>query len=529
MRSSGPDAVVIGAGHNGLVAANLLADAGWDVVVLEAADHVGGAVHSDESVYPGFISDQFSSFYPLSAASPVLRDLQLGEHGLQWANAPTVFAHVFPDDRGVAVSPDRTRTAASVEQFADGDGQRWLDVVAAFDRIREPLIDSLFTPFPPVRSGLRLARTAGTADLLRLARFAVTPVRTYASEEFRGEGAGMLIAGNSLHTDLGPESAGSAIFGWLLAMLAQTVGFPVPVGGSGKLAAALADRFTSRGGEIRLGCTATAVEIASGHATGVRLAGGERIPAARAVLADVSAPSLYRDLIGLDLLPARLSEDLARFQWDAATFKLNWALSTPIPWTAPEAHGAGTVHLGVDLDGLTEYAASLAMRRMPTAPFLLLGQMTSSDASRSPAGTESAWAYTHVPEGIRLSAGDIQRHVELVEQVIERNAPGFRDRILARTVQAPLDLETADANLHGGAVSGGTSAVFQQLIFRPLPGLGRAETPVDRLYLASASAHPGGGVHGGPGANAARAALSRQRLTGPLRRRLLDTAFRHIY
>jgi phytoene dehydrogenase-like protein len=527
--SSGADAVVIGAGHNGLVAANLLTDAGWDVVVVEAADHAGGAVYSNESVRTGFESDLFSSFYPLGAASPILQGLDLDRHGLHWTHAPTVLAHVWPDDRIAALWRDRELTAASIDSFAAGDGDAWLALVAEFERIREPLIDSLFTPFPPVRAAARLARRMGVADLIRFARFAVTPVRRFGEEQFRGEAGALLIAGNALHADLGPEGAGSALYGWLLAMLGQTVGFPVPVGGSGRITSALVERLASRGGSLRLSAEVHSIDITAGRATGVRLVNGERIAAGRAVLADVSAPSLYRDLIGLDKLPGRLVEDLGRFQWDAATFKVNWALAAPIRWTAADARGAGTVHLGVDMDGLTTYAAQLATRQMPREPFLLLGQMSTADSTRSPAGTESAWAYTHVPEGLLLTSDDVRRHVDLIESVVERNAPGFAEQILARTVQAPLDLQTADANLRGGAVSGGTAGIHQQLIFRPIPGLGRAETPIDRLYLASASAHPGGGVHGGPGANAARAALGRQRFTGPARRRALQTAFRHIY
>jgi phytoene dehydrogenase-like protein len=369
----------------------------------------------------------------------------------------------------------------------------------------------------------------GTADLLRFARFAAMPVRRFADEQFRGEAGGLLIAGNALHADLGPESAGSALYGWLLAMLGQTVGYPVPVGGSSRLTAALVDRFTGRGGQLRLESPVAHVEISSGRAVGVQLAGGERVAARQAVLADVSAPALYRDLVGLDRLPSRLAADLARFQWDAPTLKVNWALSGPIPWLADHPRQAGTVHLGVDLDGLSRYAAALAIRQLPTEPFLLLGQMTTSDSTRSPAGTESAWAYTHLPEGLRLSTEELTAHVELMESVVERQAPGFRERVLARTVQGPLDLQAADANLHDGAVSGGTAGIYQQLVFRPLPGLGRSETPIDRLYLASASAHPGGGVHGGPGAIAARAALSRASRTGPAQRWIIDRAFHRIY
>src|SRR6185437_15233998 len=230
-----------------------------------------------------------SAFYPLAAASPILTGLELDRHGLQWSHAPIEFAHLWPDGRSAGVWRDADRTAAVVDGFADGDGQAWLELVSEFERIWQPLLDALFRPFPPIRPGLRLARVLGTADLLRLARFAAMPVRRFADEQFRGEAGGLLIAGNALHADLGPESAGSALYGWLLAMLAQTVGYPVPVGGSGRIVTALVDRFTGNGGQLRLESPVERVEIANGRAVGVRLAGGERIAAGQAVLADVSA------------------------------------------------------------------------------------------------------------------------------------------------------------------------------------------------------------------------------------------------
>jgi phytoene dehydrogenase-like protein len=260
----------------------------------------------------------------------------------------------------------------------------------------------------------------------------------------------------------------------------------------------------------------------------VRTADGERI-AARTVVADVGAPALYKGLIDARHLPPRLLDDINRFQWDSPTMKIDWALSAGVPWTAKEARDAGTVHLGVDLDGMTRYAGDLATGVVPRNPFIVLGQMTTSDATRSPAGTESAWAYTHLPHGVPMRAPAIARQVKRVEAVIEARAPGFLDTIQARRVLAPADLERLDANLTEGAVGGGTASIHQQLIFRPVPGLARPETPVDGVYLASASAHPGGGVHGAPGANAARAALSRTTWTGGLRRRLLDAAQRRIY
>lgn len=528
MTAADPEAVVIGAGHNGLVAANLLADAGWQVEVLETADAPGGAIRSDRSLHPDFITDWYSAFYPLGYASPVLNALELQRHGLRWTHAPQVLAHVLPDDRCAVLSRDLAETMASLDSFAAGDGAAWRQLVEQFEQIREPLLAALFTPFPPVRQGRTIAKRLGIAETMRFVRFALESVRRASQELFAGEGARLLLAGNALHTDLGPETPGSAVYGWLLAMLGQTVGYPVPAGGSGRLVDALVRRLEQTGGRVRTDTPVERILIESGRAVGVRTSDGERI-GARAVLADVGAPALYRELVGAEHLPARLLRDLDRFQWDSPTMKLDWALSDPVPWTAAEARGAGTVHLGVDLDGLTRYAADLATRTRPGAPFVLFGQMTTADATRSPAGTESAWAYTHLPEGVAADDSAIAAQAELVEATIERHAPGFLDSVLARRVQSPKELADANANLACGALGAGTSNIYQQLIFRPIPGLGRAETVIDGLYLAGAAAHPGGGVHGGPGAIAARAALGRVARSGRVRRRLFDAAFAKIY
>lgn len=519
---------MIGAGHNGLVAANLLADAGWNVVVLEAAEHAGGAVHSDSSLHEGFVTDWYSAFYPLAAASPVIGGLDLPAYGLEWAHAPQVLAHLFPDGRCAILSRDPETTAASVDSFASGDGAAWLQVLAEYERIREPFLDALFTPFPPVRPAVALARALGAADMLRFARFAVQSVHSFTSERFDGAGASMLFAGNALHTDLSADASGSAVFGWLLCMLGQTVGFPTPAGGSGQLTAALVARLRARGGELRTGVRVSHIDIRDNRARGVRTVDGEAI-AADAVLADVAAPHLYGELIRSDQLPSRLMRDIERFEWDSPTLKINWALSEPIPWTASSAREAGTVHLGVDPADLSFYSAALSAGRLPDPPLLLLGQMTTTDPLRSPAGTESAWTYTHLPKKLAGDAEAIAVQVKRAEEIIERAAPGFGELVLARRVQQPADLYAANSNLVGGAVNGGTAQIHQQLVFRPVPSLGRAETPVDGVYLASASAHPGGGVHGGPGAHAARAAIGRAGRTGPLRRKVIDLAQRRIY
>lgn len=520
------DAVVIGAGPNGLVAANALADAGWDVVLVEANDEVGGAVRSAEVTAPGYVSDLFSAFYPLAAASPIIRDLHLEEHGLVWRRAPHVLAHTLDDGSAALLCGRAEDTAAGLDAESPGDGAAWLELVHGWDRIRDPLLDALFTPFPPVASAIRMLRRLGAADTLDFARLAVTPVRRLAAERFRGQGAGLLLTGNAMHTDVPPDAAGSGMFGWLLCMLGQDVGFPVPEGGAGELAQALRRRAESRGVRVLTGSPVTAVTTGGGRATGVRLQDGTVVRATRAVLADVPAPALYRDLLAEHPLPARLQRDLDRFQWDNGTIKVNWALDRPVPWTAHAAQGAGTVHLGVDQDGFVDFAADLSVGRTPQRPFLLFGQMTTSDPTRSPEGTESAWAYTHVPHGPDWSGELLDQHVERMEAALERVAPGFRDSQVARHVQSPGDLESENPSLVGGAINAGTSGLHQQLVFRPTPGLGRPETPVPRLYLAGASAHPGGGVHGACGWNAARAALGAEsRLTGGARRVLARTAW----
>ncbi len=526
---SAPDAVVVGAGHNGLVAANLLADAGWDVVVCEATEHIGGATRSGSVTAPGYTSDLFSAFYPLAAASPILAALDLENHGLRWSHAPDVLAHVLPDGRCAVLSRDLDRTVESVSSFAEPDGAAFRTMVAQWQQIEPHVLQTLFRPFPPVRPAAALARSLGMAGAARLTRMALQPVRRFGEEWFEGDGARILFAGNAMHADISPDGAGSAVYGWLMTMLGQTHGFPVPVGGAGRLSDALTHRLIAGGGTVRTHAPVERVLLREGTAVGVRLKSGERIHARRAVLADVNAPELYGSLLSAVDLPPRFLQDMKNFQWDTPTLKIDWALAGPVPWQAQGPRRAGTVQLGVDVDGLTTYSAALAKREIPREPFILFGQMSTADASRSPEGTESAWAYTHLPIRDHLTEDDIDRHVTLVEQTIQRHAPGFTDLILARYVQSPTRLARENPNLRHGAINGGTAQLHQQLIFRPTVGLGGAATPIDRLFLAGSSAHPGGGVHGGPGSNAARAALGRAGWTGPLKRAVTSALLTRLY
>jgi phytoene dehydrogenase-like protein len=523
------DAVVVGGGHHGLVAAALLADAGWDVCLLEATDRVGGAVRSAE-LHPGFTADLFSAFYPLYAASPVLQALDLGAHGLRVSHAPVVLAHPpRPDgERAALLFRDPEATAARLAEEHARDGDAWLELCRQWDAIGDAVLRTLFTTFPPVRGPIALLRAIGTAEALRLARFLLLPAKRMGEELFAGEGARLLLAGNAAHADAPVDAPVSGAFGWLLAMLGQKHGFPVPVGGAGELTAALERRARTAGATVQCGQPVERIDVSGGRAVAVHTSGGLTVRVRRAVIADVNAPLLYRDLLPADAVPARLLRDLDKFEWDTPVVKVNWALDGPIPWRADGVADAGTVHLGADELGLVRWSADLESRTLPASPFMLFGQMTTADASRSPAGTQSAWAYTHLPRGIDddASADELARRVDAV---LEEFAPGFAARVVHRHVQLPGDISATDPNLVGGAVNGGTAQLFQQLVFRPVPGLGRAETPVGNLYLGSSSAHPGGGVHGICGALAARAALGDHGKLGFARRRAVSAALDLVY
>ena len=381
----GVDAVVIGAGPNGLVGANLLADAGWQVVVLEAQGAPGGAVRSGELTLRGFRHDLFSAFYPLAAASPVIARLDLEQHGLRWRRAPLTLAHPTPDGNCAVISPDIDCTAASLDAYSPGDGDGWRKLMEPYRRFGPALVDALLSPFPPVRAGLRLARQTRWRGGLQLARLGVIPARRLAEEHFRGEGGALVLAGSALHTDLSPETAGSGLFGWLMCALAQHVGFPVPEGGSGQLTAALVRRLEARGGRVRCHTPVTRINVRHGRAVGVRTATGEEIPAARAVLADVSAPQLYRDLLADVDLPSALERDLGRFEWDAGTVKVDWALSAPIPWTAP-GRPAGRYGPHRRRSQRTQPLGNRSRHPYRAGPALPARRPTKHDRPRPPAG-----------------------------------------------------------------------------------------------------------------------------------------------
>jgi len=516
------DVAVIGAGPNGLVAANLLADAGLEVIVFEEQADAGGAVRSGQITVPGFEHDMFSAFYPFAVASPVMQALGLERWGVRWRRAPLVVAHPTPDGPTAILSQDVEETAASLEQFGRGDGDAWRALSRFWARAEEPFMQALTTPFPPVAGAARLAARLRGRGLLQFARIGIVPLRRFAVENFNGPGGALLLGGNALHADLTPEMSGSALFGLILCGLGQRHGYPVPEGGASRLSEALVRRLEANGGSVECGARVKRVLVRAGAATGVRLADGREIPARVGVLADTGAPQLYEELLEPAAQPPRVLRQLRHFHYDSSTIKLDWALSAPVPWRSDEVRRAGTVHLAESLDFLSETAGEVERQVIPKRPFLVFGQYSMVDPSRAPAGAETAWAYTHVPQRARRDArgelsgrwdaAELEAYAARMEDEIERFAPGFRRLILGRSIYGPRELQARNRNLVGGALNGGTAQFHQQLVFRPVPGLGRPETPIDRLLLASASAHPGGGVHGAPGAIAAKALLRKRRL-----------------
>lgn len=524
MRDRAPwDAIVIGAGPNGLVAANLLVDAGWSVLVLEAQATPGGAVRSDREVHPDFVHDTMSSFYPLAAVSPVVQGLGLDRFGLAWRHAPAVLGHLEPvSGEWALLHRDRDVTATLLEQLQPSDGEAWLALCELWNQVGEQLVGALLSPFPPVRAGAGLLRRVAAPGGLDVVRSLLLPALDLVNDRFTGPAPRLLVAGSASHADIPLDAPGSGLMGLVLTMMGQQVGWPVPEGGAGRLTDALVQRAESGGATVRYSAEVREVVVVDGRAVGVRLADGEPIRA-RAVLADVIASRLYGALVPADRLPRRTRRRIQHFRLDPSTVKVDWALCGPVPWARQPPHAPGTVHIADSVTEMSQTAVQIQAGVVPSHPFLLFGQMTTTDPTRSSPGTESAWAYTHVPQETVGDAGpegilgswdhaDLERMADRMQARVERLAPGFSSRIVARRILGPHELEARNANLVGGAVNGGTAQLHQQLFLRPIPGTGRAETPIRGLYLASSSAHPGGGVHGAAGSNAARAALVGRRL-----------------
>ncbi len=495
------DAIIIGSGPNGLSAAIHLAEHGRAVLVLEASPRLGGAVMTEELTLPGFRHDTFSAVYPAGAASPVFARMPLTRYGLRWIAPPIAMAHPLLDGRAAALSRDLNRTVDTLDRLTPGDGQAWRALIAPYLKHGAAMRQTLLNGFPPLAGGLHLLGGLRVDGMLEFARLVLLSAETLATERFRGDTASAWLYGAAMHADVPPWEAGSAIAAFYLLFLGQLVGWPSPEGGAGNLAAALVGYLTYLGGQIRTNTAVARILIEHGRVTGVRTEGDETVQAP-IVIGDLTPHGLIH-LAG-HALPTAYVTRLARFRYGPPTFKIDWALDGPVPWTASEARAAGTVHVGGTTAALT---AALTQQRtgiLPEHPFLLFGQQSLADPTRAPAGMQTAWAYMHVPADINWRA-ETERCTERIEAQIERFAPGFRDRILARHVITPPGFTARNRNLIAGDVGGG-SAALDQLVFRPIPSLSPYRTPIRGLYLGSASTFPGAGVNGIAGDAAARLA-----------------------
>jgi phytoene dehydrogenase-like protein len=465
-----PKAAIIGSGPNGLSAAITLARAGVKVFVYEGRDTVGGAASTGEVTLPGFHHDLGSSVYPMGVSSPFFRSLPLAEFGLRWVEPDAPLAHPLDDGTAVMLEHDLEATAAGL-----GADSR------AYSRLMRPLVEHWADLSEAVLSPL-LQIPMHPILLARFGMFAAMPATILAKTVFRGERARALFAGNAAHSVLPLDSPFSAAVGLVLGAAGHTHGWPVAGGGAQGISDALAGYLKSLGGTIYTGHTVSSMSELEGY---------------DAILCDLSPRQLNR--IAAGKLPAAYAKRLDGFRYGPAAFKIDWALSEPIPWRARECLRAGTVHVGGSLE---EFAASERAPwegRVEAKPFVLVAQPSLFDPSRAPQGRHTAWGYCHVPNGYAGSAEDA------IEAQIERFAPGFRDCILAKKVWTPAVLESWNPNLIGGDLSGG-AMTLGQLIARPT--LSQYRTPVKGLYLCSSSTPPGGGVHGMCGFHAANAALS---------------------
>ena len=467
---SGRSCVVVGSGPNGLAAAITLARAGCSVTVLEAEDTIGGGTRSAELTLPGFVHDTCSAIYPLGVASPFFRSLPLGDFGLQWIHPPAPLAHPLDDGAAILLHSSIQETAAGLGRDGAAYRRLFTPLVANCATLLDAILAPLFPPRPPIA-------------MARFGWHGMRSARGLAEGQFRGERARALFAGMAGHSVIPLESPFSASFGLVLGMLGHLSGWPLPRGGAGAIAKALTDYFTSLGGHI---VTSRRVTLPSD------------LPDASAVFFDVTPRQLLH--IAGDRLPSGYRRQLSRYRYGPAAFKLDWALAGPIPWRASECALAGTVHLGGTLDEIAASERAATRGEHSDRPFVLLVQPSLFDPTRAPAGKHTAWAYCHVPNG---STADM---TERIERQVERFAPGFRARILARHVMSPAELERRNANYVGGDIVGGSNDAWQ-LFARPVPRVNPYATPVQGWYLCSASTPPGGGVHGMAGFHAARAAL----------------------
>ncbi len=465
------DAIVVGSGPNGLSAAIVLARAGLSVLVREANETIGGGTRSLELTLPGYLHDVCSAVHPMALASPLFRSLPLSDHGLQWINPPVAVAHPLDNAPAAALARSMEETGATLRNDA-----------AAYRALFSPLVRHWDQLAPEILSA-PLHLPAHPFSLAGFGLRALWPAGALAHTAFRAAPARALFAGLAAHSIVALDQPATAAIGLVLATAGHACGWPVPRGGSQQIANALAAYFRTLGGVIE---------------TGARVDSLDSLPPAKAILLDLTPRQAIQ--IAAKQLPAGYLRSLARFSYGPGVFKIDWALSEPIPWTSPVCRRTATVHVGGTLEEIEIGEKDAWTGRHSERPFVLLAQQSLFDDSRAPAGRHTGWAYCHVPNG------SLRDMTAVIEAQVERFAPGFRDTILARATKNCAQLEQSNANLVGGDIGGGSNHLAQ-LLARPVAALDPWRTPAKGIYLCSASTPPGGGVHGMCGYHAARSAL----------------------
>jgi len=470
--TSSYDAVVVGSGPNGLAAAIALAEAGRSVLVIEGRETIGGGARTAELTLPGFRHDICSAVHPFAAASPVFKALPLERYGLEWVEPPVELAHPF-DDGSAAILH---RSVAVTAQSLGVDGDAWQQLIQPLLDDVEPLFDGLLGP-------LRWPRHP-----IALARFGLSGLRSVtglSKANISGRHAPGLLGGIAAHSMLALDQPPTAAFALMLGLAGHAVGWPFARGGSQAIPDALAAHLRALGGEIVTGWPVRALR---------------ELPASRAVLFDTSARGMVE--IAGEALPPGYRRQISRFRRAPGVFKIDYALSEPVPWTNHECRRAGTLHLGGTLDELAASEQAVTSGKHPERPFIIAAQQSLFDPTRAPAGQHTFWAYCHVPNGSTVDM------TEAIEAQIERYAPGFRDTVVARCTHNSQQIEDYNPNYIGGDINGGLQDL-RQLFMRPAPRLDPYSTPNPRLFLCSSSTPPGGGVHGLCGWFAAQSALRR--------------------
>jgi phytoene dehydrogenase-like protein len=465
------DAVVVGSGPNGLAASITLAKAGCSVLLLEGKETIGGGTRTVELTLPGFMHDVCSAIHPIGAASPVFRSLNLTNGELDWIYSPAALAH--PLDDGTAITLERS--ISETAELLGIDSRSYTQLMEPLAQNWEKLVTDLLGP-------LRLPKNP--IPFINFGRNALRSVNSLARSHFKGERAQALIAGLGAHSIMTLDNRFSASFALMLGSLGHAVGWPLASGGSHKIADALASCLSALGGSIR---------------TNQLIVSLDQLPPSRVVLFDVTPKQV------MDITDPHLNEKYAKrlraHRYGPGVFKVDWALSDPIPWKASDCARAATVHIGGTFDEIAGSEGAVGRGELPDKPFVILAQQSLFDSTRAPAGKHTAWGYCHVPNG---STFDM---TERIESQIERFAPGFRECVLARNTMSPADLEEYNPNYLGGDIAGGVQK-FGQIYVKPaLRRRGPYSTGLKGFYLCSSSTPPGGGVHGMCGYHAALAAL----------------------